>query len=124
ARPVQQIARDLALRDFTSRSDAGLAEVPPLSVEERRSLRAADPGPMPEPSAMAAAVNGTIVAPLPDPRYEPLDLDPIANVEPRERMNRAARVPQRPQCLPTLPRGLQRYAGVRSEERRVGKECR
>ncbi|TAN07414.1 MAG: hypothetical protein EPN36_01920 [Rhodanobacteraceae bacterium] len=112
-RPVDDIARDLALRDFTGRSDAGQASVPPLSVAARRALRAADPGPAPAPRpATVAAGNHTVAAPAADPHYEPLDLGPIANVEPRARMNRAARVPQRPQAFPTLPRGLQRYAGV------------
>jgi hypothetical protein len=41
-----------------------------------------------------------------------LNIDAISNVEPRAWMNRVARVPPRPQRLPTLPRGLQRYDGV------------
>jgi hypothetical protein len=111
SRPVDQIARELALRDLTNRDSVGQASVPRLSVAERRALRTADPGPTPEPVS-ATPANAALAAPIPDPRYLPLNLDPIANVEPRAPMNRATRVPQRPQALPTLPRGLQRYAGV------------
>ena len=35
-----------------------------------------------------------------------------ANVEPREPMNHATRLPPQPQSFPSLPRGLQRYDGV------------
>lgn len=111
-RPVAAIAEDLRLRDFT---DQGLSDkdksVPPLPAAERRKLRAADPGPMPVPSP-ATVVNANVTAPVSDARYEPLNLDAIANVDPRAPMNRATRVPPQPQSLPTLPRGLQRYGGV------------
>ena len=114
ARPVDAIEQDLHLRDLT---DQGLTDQgkrsPSLSTEQRRRLRAADPGPAPEqPEATAADVNDAVAAPVADPRYEPLDIDSIANVEPRAPMNRTSRVPPRPQRLPTLPRGLQRYDGV------------
>ncbi|MDE2270370.1 MAG: protein kinase, partial [Xanthomonadaceae bacterium] len=113
ARPVNRITRDLALRDFTERESIGQGRVPPLSAGERRQLRAADPGTAPEqPAATAAVVDDTAAALVPDPRYEPLDIDAIANVEPHAPMSRVAGVPSRPQTLPTLPRGLQRYAGV------------
>ncbi|MBS0383060.1 MAG: WD40 repeat domain-containing protein [Proteobacteria bacterium] len=111
-RPVATIAQDLHLRDFT---DLGFNErgksAPPLPAEERRKLRAADPGSTPAPTP-ATLVNADVTAPVPDARYEPLNLDAIANVDPREPMNRATRVPPQPQSLPTLPRGLQRYDGV------------
>jgi len=106
-RPVAQIDEDLRLRDFTHRDQA----VPLLSAEQRQRLRAADPGPTPEPT-IAEPVNAGVAAPVPDPRYEPLNLDAIANVDPRKPMNRASRVPPQPQSLPTLPRALQRYDGV------------
>ncbi|OOG58224.1 hypothetical protein B0E47_04995 [Rhodanobacter sp. B05] len=113
-RPVAQIEQDLHLRDFTDRGDTDQGRSPSaLSAEQRRKLRAADPGPAPEPpEAAAAAVDSAVAAPVADSRYQPLNLDAIANVEPRTPMNRAARVPPRPQSLPTLPRGLQRYDGV------------
>jgi WD40 repeat protein len=111
-RSVGEIEQDLRLRDFTDQglNDRGKS-APPLSAEQRRKLRAADPGPAPEAFA-TTPVNARVAAPVPDPRYEPLDLDAISNVDPRTPMNRAARVPRRPQMLPTLPRGLQRYDGV------------
>ncbi|HVT32735.1 MAG TPA: WD40 repeat domain-containing protein, partial [Rhodanobacteraceae bacterium] len=114
-RPVGEIERDLRLRDFTAQDADGAKAVraaPDLSDSERRQLRAADPGPAPELSATKTAAGADVAAPVPDSRYEPLDLDPIANVEPREPMNRSARVPPHPQSFPTLPRGLQRYDGV------------
>lgn len=113
-RPVDQIEQDLHLRDFTDQSltDRGKS-APTLSVEQRRKLRAADP----QSASMSLDAGATDVisagaAPVADSRFEPLNLDSIANVEPRAPMNRAARVPPRPQRLPTLPRGLQRYDGV------------
>jgi WD40 repeat protein len=112
ARPVAAIEQDLHLRDFTNQGLNGqVKSAPPLSAALRRELRAADPGPTPERSA-AAAPNANAAAPVADARYEPLNLDAIANVEPRTPMNRMARVPPRPQSLPTLPHGLQRYDGV------------
>ncbi len=113
-RPVDQIEQDLRLRDFTDRSETDQGKPQSaLSAEQRRKLRAADPGPAPvQPQAAAASVNNADVAPIADARYQPLNLDAIANVEPRAPMNRVARVPPRPQSLPTLPRGLQRYDGV------------
>ncbi|HWG10199.1 MAG TPA: serine/threonine-protein kinase [Rhodanobacteraceae bacterium] len=113
-RPVADIERDLRLRDFTALStdDAKAAQgAPKLTDAQRRRLRAADPGPAPE-QAPAPASNANVAAPTPDARYEPLDIDAIANVEPRAPMNRNARVPPHPQSWPTLPRGLQRYDGV------------
>lgn len=111
-RPVAAITEDLRLRNFTDLgwSDKG-ESAPPLPSAERRTLRAADPGPTPGPSR-AAVVNANVTASAPDARYEPLDLDAIANVDPRAPMNRATRVPPQPQSLPTLPRGLQRYDDV------------
>ncbi|HXD83144.1 MAG TPA: hypothetical protein VN599_01820, partial [Rudaea sp.] len=107
ARPVAEIEQDLHLRDFANQDKPA----PPLSTEQRRRLRAADPGPVPAQAPMTA-VDASAAAPLPDSRFEPLNLDAIANVDPRELMNRASRVPPRAQSLPTLPHGLQRYDGV------------
>jgi hypothetical protein len=110
-RPVEEIEQSIQLYDF---SDRGLTDkgesAPPLPDPRRRLLRSADPGPAPD--AAPAAVAAAVAAPAPDPRYRPLDLDVIANVEPREPMNRVTRIPPQPQSLPTLPRGLQRYDGV------------
>jgi hypothetical protein len=76
-------------------------------------LRAADPGPAKDEAMSSFAVASTNAAPpVADARYAPLDLAPIANVDPREPMNHATRLPPQPQSLPSLPRGLQRYDGV------------
>jgi WD40 repeat protein len=110
-RPIEAIEQSIQLYDFSDRglNDKG-ESAPPLPDPERRLLRSADPGPAPD--AAAAAATASVAAPAPDPRYRPLDLDAIANVEPREPMNRVTRIPPQPQSLPTLPRGLQRYDGV------------
>ncbi len=109
ARPVDEIAQDIQLRDLSPRDKPP----PALSGEQRRTLRAADPGPAPEQSATAAAsVNASVAPPAADARYQPLDLDAIANVDPRQPMNHATRLPPQPQNLPSLPHGLQRYDGV------------
>ncbi|HET7930085.1 MAG TPA: WD40 repeat domain-containing serine/threonine protein kinase [Rhodanobacteraceae bacterium] len=109
ARPVTEIARDVDSHDFTSR------DVPPpaLTDRERQLLRHADPGPDVEQAvANVGGTTASVSAPLPDPRFLPLDLDPVANVDPRRPMNHATRLPPQPQNLPGLPRGLQRYDGV------------
>ncbi|HEX7915883.1 WD40 repeat domain-containing serine/threonine protein kinase [Rudaea sp.] len=120
-RALADIEQDVQLRDLTNRGmrdsvNSGVLSqaepLPPLPDEQRRLLRNADPGPAPADDTATAAV-ATAVAPIPaDARYRTLDLDAIANVEPREPMNRVTRVPPLPQSLPTLPRGLQRYDGV------------
>jgi hypothetical protein len=110
-RPIEAIEQSIQLYDF---SDLGLTDKgessPPLPDPQRRLLRSLDPGPAPD--AAAATAPASVAPPAPDPRYRPLDLDAIANVEPREPMNRVTRIPPQPQSLPTLPRGLQRYDGV------------
>ncbi len=110
-RPVEEIRQSIQLHDFTDRglNDRG-ESAPALPDDQRRLLRSADPGPA--PGAAPAPATAAIAAPEPDARYRPLDLEAIANVEPRELMNRVTRVPPQPQSLPTLPRGLQRYDGV------------
>ncbi|MBS0557327.1 MAG: protein kinase [Proteobacteria bacterium] len=108
-RPADEIAQDIGLRDLSLRTDAPSA----LSNAARKKLRAADPGPAPEQSETTAVDAGVAIPkPVADARYEPLDLDSIANVDPRLPMNHATRLPPQPQNLPSLPRGLQRYDGV------------
>jgi hypothetical protein len=110
-RPVEEIEQSIQLHDFTDRGLPGRGEsVPALPDRQRRLLRSADPGPAPDAAPLSATT--AIAAPVPDARYRPLALDAIANVDPRELMNRVTRVPPQPQSLPTLPRGLQRYDGV------------
>ena len=110
-RPVEAIEQSIQLYDFSDRrlTDKG-ESLPPLPDAQRRLLREADPGPAPD--VARAALPEAVASPAPDARYRPLDLDAIANVEPREPMNRVTRIPPQPQTLPTLPRGLQRYDGV------------
>jgi len=110
-RTLPEIQQSIQLHDLTDRDLTDRGEsAPPLPDDQRRLLRSADPGPAPE--AAPVATPAAIAAPAPDARYRPLDLETIANVEPREAMNRVTRVPPQPQSLPTLPRGLQRYDGV------------
>lgn len=114
ARPVAEIKQDLHLRilkDSGSGTAGLMPDTPRLTEAERHALRAADPGPTPQ-FVLPAAVNSEPAAPVPDLRYRPLDIDAIANVEPRTQMNRWANVALLPQSLPDLPRGLQRYDGV------------
>ena len=115
ARPVATIERDLHLRDLTT-PDTGTATATEaasaLTEAERATLRDADTGPTRQPSAAAANAAGSVATQVVDTRYAPLNIDAIANVEPRAWMNRTSRVPPMPQSLPTLPSGLQRYAGV------------
>ncbi|HJP97957.1 MAG TPA: WD40 repeat domain-containing protein, partial [Rhodanobacteraceae bacterium] len=108
-RPVPEIERDVGFRDL---SQLGSPH-PPLPDAQRRQLRAADPGPLPVAAESdIRAVDADVPAPVPDARYQPLDIDPIANVDPRHAMTHATRNPPQPQSLPSLPRGLQRYDGV------------
>lgn len=107
-RPGATIAQDLALRNFNARATPATE----LSAQQRESLRAADPGPTLPAQALPAPADARPAGPLPDPRYRPLDIDAIADVDPRTQMNRAERVPPHPQSWPTLPHGLQRYDGV------------
>lgn len=108
-RPVAAIERSISLHDFTPRD----APPPALEAVALRQLRAADPGPAPRDSAtQTTPVDAGWTPQVPDARYAVLDLDPIANVDPRAPMNHATRLPPQPQNLPTLPRGLQRYDGV------------
>jgi WD40 repeat protein len=109
ARPVDEIAQDIRLRDMAPHDDAPLA----LSDSARRKPHDTDPEPMPEPSPAGAPNDAdSLAASAADTRYEPLKLDSIANVDPRRPMNHATRLPPQPQNLPSLPRGLQRYDGV------------
>jgi hypothetical protein len=102
-RPVAQIDRDLQLRHF----ERTVSHTAPLSAEERRRLRADDPGPAQANSAADPAVSTAAATTVSDdPRYVTLDLTPIANVDPR------LVTKGWPPGLATLPRGPQRYDGV------------
>lgn len=108
-RPVAAIKRDISEHDFRQRDRAP----PVITRAELKQLRTADPGPAPvESESVAGAPSSPIELPAADPRYQPLDLDPIANIDPRETMDHATRLPPQPQSLPSLPRGLQRYDGI------------
>ncbi|MBS0582897.1 MAG: PQQ-binding-like beta-propeller repeat protein, partial [Proteobacteria bacterium] len=112
-RPLADIERDIELHDLTNRGLLGQGQVAPsLTDAQRRLLRSADPGPAPADDTDKAAAAPAAASATADARYRALDLDAIANVDPREPMNHVTRVPPLPQSLPTLPRGLQRYDGV------------
>ena len=106
-RDVDAIVEDLRERYV---AQAGNDDMP-VDAARRRSLRANDPGPTHEETSMTVGDAGPI-PPKPDPRFLPLDLTSIANVDPRALMNNMAPAPPQPQSLPTLPRGLQRYDGI------------
>ena len=107
-RAVAAITRNVDLHDFVPRDTPQIG----LSRQERRQLRDTDPGPEPAIPKTVMAVTNAVAPPAPDSAYQPLNLDPIANVDPRNPMNHATRLPPQPQDLPGLPRGLQRYDGV------------
>ncbi|MEP6939870.1 MAG: WD40 repeat domain-containing serine/threonine protein kinase [Rudaea sp.] len=107
-RPVVAIERELQIRESSQRTGSDPVAFP--SEDERRGMRASDP--VPREATPPAIVRNRNAAPNADPRFVPLDLRTIANVDPRARMNRVVSLPPQPQSLPSLPRGMQRYDGV------------
>lgn len=107
-RALDEIEGNLSLLDPRDNL-SGVAT--PLSPAEHAHLRMRDPGPRTAQIARPVAITTPAAsANRVDGRYVTLDLSPIANVDPRQAMNRG--LFNILQSLPGLPSGLQRYDGI------------